>query len=140
MYRQTLLKPNALSRIFATFILLLVVILSLSLFNYYQEWVKSRQTALHSMATRLAYQIEDYRYQASHIYKLANDKSHVSANTPLSAMEIRHDIYWLTSTNQTLDAIVFGPNKATNNELATKLANYMEIVWGQEMNITPCIT
>ncbi|MEQ5109930.1 MULTISPECIES: phosphotransferase RcsD [Providencia] len=130
MYRQTLLKPNALSRIFATFILLLVVILSLSLFNYYQEWVKSRQTALHSMATRLAYQIEDYRYQASHIYKLANDKSHVSANTPLSAMEIRHDIYWLTSTNQTLDAIVFGPNKATNNELATKLANYMEIVWG----------
>ncbi|EPL9568588.1 phosphotransferase RcsD [Providencia rettgeri] len=130
MYRQTLLKQNALSRIFATFILLLIVMLSLSLFNYYQEWVKSRQTALHSMAARLAYQIEDYRYQASHIYKLANDKSSVPTNNPLSAMEMRHDIYWLTSANQTLDAIVFGPNKATSNELATKLANYMEIVWG----------
>ncbi|WP_369310801.1 phosphotransferase RcsD [Providencia rettgeri] len=130
MYRQTLLKPNVLSRIFATFIVLLIVILSLSLFNYYQEWVKSRQTALHSMASRLAYQIEDYRYQANHIYKLANDKSPPPTNNTLSAMEMRHDIYWLTSANQTLDAIVFGPSKGTSNELAIKLANYMEIVWG----------
>ncbi|WP_273803741.1 phosphotransferase RcsD [Providencia rettgeri] len=130
MYRQTLLKPNALSRIFATFVFLLIVMLSLSLFNYYQEWVKSRQAALHSMAARLAYQIEDYRYQASHIYKLANDKSSVPTSNPLFPMEMRHDIYWLTSANQTLDAIVFGPQKASSNELATKLANYMEIVWG----------
>lgn len=130
MYRQTLLKPNVLSRIFAAFILLLIVMLSLSLFNYYQEWVKSRQNALSSMATKLAYQIEDYRYQASHIYKLANDKSTVPSTDSLSTMEMRHDIFWLSSTNQTIDAIVFGENKTTSNALATKLANYMEIVWG----------
>ena len=130
MYKQTLLKPNALSRIFAAFILLLIVMLSLSLFNYYQEWVKSRQTALASMASRLAFQIEDYRYQANHIYKLANDKSIVPTIDSLSTMEMRHDIYWLSSANQTIDAIVFGPNKTSSKELAAKLANYMEIVWG----------
>ncbi|MEX6225614.1 hypothetical protein AB6F55_12780 [Providencia hangzhouensis] len=44
--------------------------------------------------------------------------------------EMRHDIFWLSSANQTIDAIVFGNNKKANNVLATKLADYMEIVWG----------
>ncbi|MEX6225613.1 hypothetical protein AB6F55_12775 [Providencia hangzhouensis] len=69
-YVQTIIiKTSTSSRIFAAFILLLIVMLFLSLFNYYQAWVQNRQTSLSSMATRLAYQIEDYRYQASHIYK-----------------------------------------------------------------------
>ncbi|GAB1437900.1 phosphotransferase RcsD [Providencia sp.] len=130
MYKKSLLKPSTLSRIFAAFILLLIVMLFLSLFNYYQAWVQSRQTSLSSMATRLAYQIEDYRYQASHIYKLANDKSIAPTVDRLSVTEMRHDIFWMNSTNQTIDAIVFGSNKAESSVLATKLANYMEIVWG----------
>ena len=130
MYRQSLLKSNILSRIFIAFILLLAVMLSLSLYNYYQAWLQSRQTALSSMATRLAYQIEDYRYQASHIYKLANDKSPTTLTKDLSITEVRHDVFWLSSANQTIDSIVFGSNKTSSNILATKLANYMEIVWG----------
>ncbi|EJD6368500.1 phosphotransferase RcsD [Providencia rettgeri] len=130
MYKQSSLKPSTLSRIFAAFILLLIVMLFLSLFNYYQAWVQNRQTSLSSMATRLAYQIEDYRYQASHIYKLANDKTTPTAIDKLSVTEMRHDIFWLSSANQTIDAIVFGNNKKANNVLATKLADYMEIVWG----------
>ncbi|MBQ0330369.1 phosphotransferase RcsD, partial [Providencia rettgeri] len=130
MYKQSSLKPSTLSRIFAAFILLLIVMLFLSLFNYYQAWVQNRQTSLSSMATRLAYQIEDYRYQASHIYKLANDKTTPTAIDKLSVTEMRHDIFWLSSANQTIDAIVFGNNKKANNLLATKLADYMEIVWG----------
>ncbi|HGN1705528.1 TPA: phosphotransferase RcsD [Providencia rettgeri] len=130
MYKQSLLKPSTLSRIFAAFILLLIVMLFLSLFNYYQALVQSYQTSLSSMATRLAYQIEDYRYQANHIYKLANDKSIAPTVDRLSVTEMRHDIFWLNSTNQTIDAIVFGSNKTASRVLATKLANYMEIVWG----------
>ena len=71
----------------------LIVMLFLSLFNYYQAWVQNRQTSLSSMATRLAYQIEDYRYQASHIYKLANDKTTPTAIDKLSVTEMRHDIF-----------------------------------------------
>lgn len=130
MYKQSLLKSNILSRIFIAFVLLLVVMLSLSLYNYYQAWLQSRQTALNSMATRLAYQIEDYRYQASHLYKLANDKSSATTGNDLSITEVRHDVFWLSSVNQTIDSIVFGSNKKSSNILATKLANYMEIVWG----------
>lgn len=104
--------------------------LFLSLFNYYQALVQSRQTSLNSMASRLAYQIEDYRYQASHIYKIANDKSSVPPTDNLAVTGIRHDIFWLSSANQSIDAIVFGNNKQSNNALASKLANYMEIVWG----------
>ncbi|WP_334045017.1 phosphotransferase RcsD [Providencia huaxiensis] len=130
MYKQSLLKPNTLFRIFAAFILLLIVMLFLSLFNYYQALVQSRQTSLNSMASRLAYQIEDYRYQASHIYKIANDKSSVPPTDNLAVTGIRHDIFWLSSANQSIDAIVFGNNKQSNNALASKLANYMEIVWG----------
>lgn len=130
MYKQSLLKPNTLFRIFAAFILLLIVMLCLSLFNYYQALVQSRQTSLNSMATRLAYQIEDYRYQASHIYKIANNKSTPPTEDNLSVIGMRHDIFWLSSANQTIDAIVFGNNKQSSNLLASKLANYMEIVWG----------
>ncbi|MGG4609005.1 phosphotransferase RcsD [Providencia sp. Me31A] len=130
MYKQSLLKPSTLSRIFAAFILLLIVMLFLSLFNYYQAWVQNHQASLNSVATRLAYQIEDYRYQANHIYKLANDQSIVPTVDRLSVTEMRPDIFWLNSENQTIDAIVFGSNKAASRILATKLANYMEIVWG----------
>ncbi|EMT6576471.1 phosphotransferase RcsD [Providencia rettgeri] len=130
MYKQSLLKPNTLFRIFAAFILLLIVMLFLSLFNYYQALVQSRQTSLNSMASRLAYQIEDYRYQASHIYKIANDKASVPPTDNLAVTGMRHDIFWLSSANQSIDAIVFGNNKQTSNVLASKLANYMEIVWG----------
>ncbi|MEX6039872.1 phosphotransferase RcsD, partial [Providencia hangzhouensis] len=130
MYKQSLLKPNTLFRIFAAFILLLIVMLCLSLFNYYQALVQSRQASLNSMASRLAYQIEDYRYQASHIYKIANNKSSTPSADQLAVTGIRHDIFWLSSANQSIDAIVFGNNKQSSNVLASKLANYMEIVWG----------
>ncbi len=130
MYRQSILKSTTLSRIFIAFILLLIVMLSLSLYNYYHAWQQNRQTALGSMATRLAYQIEDYRYQASHMYKLANDKSVTVPIDQHAITEVRHDVFWISSTNQTIDSIVFGDNKESNNILATKLANYMEIVWG----------
>ncbi|MDD9339538.1 MAG: hypothetical protein PV362_07770 [Providencia heimbachae] len=130
MYRQSILKSTTLSRIFIAFILLLIVMLSLSLYNYYHAWQQNRQTALGSMATRLAYQIEDYRYQASHMYKLANDKSVTVPIDQHAITEVRHDVYWISSTNQTIDSIVFGDNKESNSILATKLANYMETVWG----------
>ena len=130
MYKQSLLKLTVLSRIFIAFILLLIAMLSLSLYNYYSAWLENQQAALSSIATRLAYQIEDYRYQASHMYRLANDKSTPNPIDELAVTEVRHDVFWLSSANQTIDSIVFGSNKASSNILATKLANYMEIVWG----------
>ncbi|MEX6314372.1 hypothetical protein AB6G19_12140 [Providencia manganoxydans] len=75
MYRQSLIKTTRLTRLFYLFILLLVVMLSLSLFNSYNSWLLSRQAALNTMAKQLAYQLEDYRYQANLIYKLVNEKS-----------------------------------------------------------------
>ncbi|HGF6560341.1 phosphotransferase RcsD [Providencia sp. PROV188] len=130
MYKQSLLKPNVLSRIFIAFIVLLVTMLSLSLYNYYHAWMLAHQTAINTLANRLAYQIEDYRYQAGHIYKLANDKTTPDSVNDISVTEMRHDVYWLSSNNQTIDSIVFGLNKPSSKVLATKLANYMEIVWG----------
>lgn len=135
MYRQLLIKTTLLSRLFYVFILLLVVMLSLSLYNSYHSWVISRKAALDTMAKQLAYQIEDYRYQANLMYKLVNEKL-----TPLSEVttlpspphltKIRHDVFWLSSSNQTIDAILFGNDKEQNIQLASKLADYMEIVWG----------
>lgn len=130
MYKQSLLKPNILSRIFIAFIVLLVTMLSLSLYNYYHAWMLAHQTAINTLANRLAYQIEDYRYQATHIYKLANDKATPDSMSDISVTEMRHDVYWLSSANQTIDSVVFGLNKPSSKVLATKLANYMEIVWG----------
>lgn len=135
MYRQSLIKTILLSRLFYVFILLLVVMLSLSLYNSYHSWLLSRQASLNTIAKQLAYQIEDYRYQANLMYKQVNEKpATTNLNTtpasPARITKIRHDVYWLGSTNQTIDAILFGSDSERNNLLATKLANYMEIVWG----------
>ena len=135
MYRQSLIKTTRLTRLFYLFILLLVVMLSLSLFNSYNSWLLSRQAALNTMAKQLAYQLEDYRYQANLIYKLVNEKSSESppsyaVNSPPHTTKIRHDVFWLSSANQTIDAILFGSDKPKNTQFASKLADYMEIVWG----------
>lgn len=92
--------------------------------------MQGHQTAVNTLANRLAYQIEDYRYQASQIYKLANDKSAPDSMNDITVTEVRNDMYWLSSANQTIDSVVFGINKPSSKVLASKLANYMEIVWG----------
>ncbi|MTC59412.1 phosphotransferase RcsD [Providencia rustigianii] len=130
MYKQSLLKSNTLSRIFIAFVFLLVATLFLSLYNFYHAWMQGHQTAVNTLANRLAYQIEDYRYQASQIYKLANDKSAPDSMNDITVTEVRNDMYWLSSANQTIDSVVFGINKPSSKVLASKLANYMEIVWG----------
>lgn len=72
MYKQSLLQPSTLSRFFVAFILLLLLMLALFVYNYSHAWLISKQSSLNSMSLRLAYQIEDYRYHANHLYKLAN--------------------------------------------------------------------
>lgn len=135
MYRQSLSKTIQLTRLFYLFILLLLAMLSLSLYNSYHSWMLSRQAALNTMAKQLAYQIEDYRYQANLMYKLVNEKPTNESSTavalpPVHLTKVRHDVFWLSSLNQTIDAIIFGSDSQKNSQLADKLANYMEIVWG----------
>ncbi|EKT63903.1 phosphotransferase RcsD [Providencia burhodogranariea] len=131
MYRQSLLKTTLLLRLFYVLILLLVVMFSLSLYNSYHAWKLSREAALSTMAKQFAYQIEDYRYQANLMYKMTNQKPNKVSSTVTSPLtKIRNDVYWLSSSNQTIDAILFGSDKPQNTILASKLADYMEIVWG----------
>lgn len=109
--------------------------LSLSFYNSYYAWKLSREAALSTMAKQLAYQIEDYRYQANLMYKTVNEKPDkvspiVAPSTTSPLTKIRNDVYWLSSSNQTIDAILFGNDKSQNTMLASKLADYMEIVWG----------
>lgn len=135
MYKQSLLQPSTLSRFFIAFILLLLLMLVLFVYNYSHAWLISKQSSLNSMSLRLAYQIEDYRYHANHLYKLANPETKntealYNLENNNSVIKIRPNVYWLSSTNQTIDAIIFGDQEKEDSLLASILANYMEIVWG----------
>ncbi|EKT55585.1 phosphotransferase RcsD [Providencia sneebia] len=135
MYKQPLLKTTILARLFYLFILLLMVTLFLSLYNSYSLWRNNHQAILTTMAKQLSYQFDDYRYQANSLYKLANEKSVThppvsEINTLHSTLtKIRHDVSWLSSSNQTIDSIIFGSDKPQNIILATELSDYMEVVW-----------
>ncbi len=135
MYKQSILRPSALSRFFVTFIILLMLMLTLFVYNYFNAWLINKQNSIDNMSAGIAFQIEDYRYNANHLYKLANPENKSDEPSSLIAKQslitqLRPDVFWLSSENQTIDAIIFGNGGKENNSLATMLANYMEIVWG----------
>uniref|UniRef100_UPI0036D9B786 phosphotransferase RcsD n=1 Tax=Photorhabdus sp. RM322S TaxID=3342825 RepID=UPI0036D9B786 len=127
--KQSSINSSTINRYYGLFIVLLFVSLFLYSYNYFNAWLMGKKYALNSVSTKIVLQIEDYRYHANAIFEQANISS-FKPQEPVSLMKLRPDVYWLESRYQTVDTIIFGHHSPASAELAQRLSNYMEILWG----------
>ncbi|NHB61273.1 phosphotransferase RcsD [Photorhabdus sp. RW14-46] len=127
--KQFSINSSTINRYYGLFIILLFVSLFLYSYNYFNAWLMGKKYALNSVATKVVLQIEDYRYHANSIFKQANSASFKPPEL-VTPMKLRPDVYWLENRYQTIDTIIFGHHSTASVELAQRLSNYMEILWG----------
>ncbi|MDR0219070.1 MAG: phosphotransferase RcsD [Enterobacteriaceae bacterium] len=129
MYKQAPIKPSSIPRFYALFIILLFTSLFLFGYNYFDSWLTEKKYAISSVTAKMKLQIEDYRYHASRIFEQSNIQESYTPES-ISPLEVRPKVYWLESHNQHIDAIIFGRYNDSSAQLAQKLSNYLEILWG----------
>ncbi|PHM37468.1 phosphotransferase RcsD [Xenorhabdus innexi] len=129
MYKQATIKPSAIPRFYALFIILLFTSLFLFGYNYFDSWLMEKKYAISSVADKMRLQIKDYRYHAENIFEQSNMPS-FSSQKAAPSLEVSPNIYWLESNSKNIDAIIFGRYNDSSIQLAQKLSNYLEILWG----------
>ncbi|QTL41231.1 phosphotransferase RcsD [Xenorhabdus budapestensis] len=130
MYKQAPIKPSVVPRFYALFIILLFTSLFLFGYNYFNSWLTEKKYAISRVTAKMRLQIEDYRYHAGRIFEQSNIQSSSSQEVAASSLELRPNIYWLESHNKNIDAIIFGRYNDSSVQLAQRLSNYLEILWG----------
>ncbi|WP_337240242.1 hypothetical protein, partial [Proteus faecis] len=58
------LKPNTLTRLYALFLLFMVISLFLYAYSYFDAWLDSKKNAMNNTTHKFARQVEDYRYHS----------------------------------------------------------------------------
>lgn len=126
------LKPNTLTRLYALFLLFMVISLFLYAYSYFDTWLDSKKNAINNTTHKFALQVEDYRYHSNQLFQLSNKVSDTSAfpPLPLNPIKLRSDVFWLEGRDQTIDAIIFGKPNEQTFQLAQRFANSLEIIWG----------
>ncbi|MBI6547402.1 phosphotransferase RcsD [Xenorhabdus lircayensis] len=129
MYKQPPIKPSAIPRFYALFVTLLFTSLFLFGYNYFDIWLMEKKYAISSVTAKMRLQIGDYRYHANHIFEQSNTLS-ISSQETTSLLKLRPDVYWLENRDQAVDAIIFGQYNDSSIQLAQRLSDYLEILWG----------
>ncbi|OAT46040.1 two-component sensor protein [Proteus hauseri ATCC 700826] len=132
MRKLTQLKPNTLTRIYALFLIFLVISLFLYAYSYFNSWLDNKKNALNNTTHKFALQVEDYRYHSNQLFQLSNKMADSTIYPPISInpIKLRTDVYWLEGRDQTVDTIVFGKANEHTFQLARRFANSLEILWG----------
>lgn len=132
MRTLTQLKPNTLTRLYALFIIFMVISLFLYAYSYFDTWLDSKKNAVNNTTNKFALQVEDYRYHSNQLFQLSNKMADPAIYPPLrlSPIKLRSDVYWLEGRDQTVDTIVFGKPNEQTFQLARRFANSLEILWG----------
>ncbi|MCP9267885.1 phosphotransferase RcsD [Xenorhabdus sp. XENO-1] len=133
MYKQASIKPSTIPRFYALFVILLLTSLFLFGYNYFDSWLTEKKYAISSVTVKMRLQIENYRYHANHIFEQSNtpfSSSSSSSQEATSLFKLRPDVHWLESRYKTVDAIIFGQYNHSSIQLAQRLSNYLEILWG----------
>ncbi|WP_426576949.1 phosphotransferase RcsD [Xenorhabdus stockiae] len=129
MYKQAPIKPSAIPRFYALFIILLFTSLFLFGYNYFDSWLMEKKYAVSSVTAKMRLQIKDYRYHAGRIFEQSNSQSLSSLGT-VPTLGVGPNIYWLENNSKNIDAIIFGSYNDSSVQLAQKLSHYLEILWG----------
>lgn len=126
------LKPNTLTRLYALFLLFMVISLFLYAYSYFDVWLDSKKNAINNTTHKFARQVEDYRYHSNQLFQLSNKITDTSAFPilKLNPIKLRSDVFWLEGRDQTVDSIVFGKPNEQTFQLAQRFANSLEILWG----------
>lgn len=126
------LKPNTLTRLYALFLLFMVISLFLYAYSYFDTWLDSKKNAINNTTLKFARQVEDYRYHSNQLFQLSNKITDTSTFPvlPLNPIKLRSDVFWLEGRDQTVDSIIFGKPNEQTFQLAQRFANSLEILWG----------
>ncbi|WP_193016135.1 phosphotransferase RcsD [Proteus sp. FME41] len=126
------LKPNTLTRLYALFLLFMVISLFLYAYSYFDTWLESKKNAINNTTHKFTLQVEDYRYHSNQLFQLSN-KVADTATFPflrINPIKLRSDVFWLEGRDQTVDTIIFGKPNEQTFQLARRFANSLEILWG----------
>ncbi|QIG05633.1 phosphotransferase RcsD [Proteus sp. ZN5] len=126
------LKPNTLTRLYALFLLFMVISLFLYAYSYFDTWLDSKKNAISNTTHKFARQVEDYRYHSNQLFQLSNKITDTSTFPilRLNPIRLRSDVFWLEGRDQTVDSIIFGKPNEQTFQLAQRFANSLEILWG----------
>lgn len=126
------LKPNTLTRLYALFLLFMVISLFLYAYSYFNTWLDSKKNAINNTTQKFARQVEDYRYHSNQLFQLSNKIADTSIFPilRLNPIKLRSDVFWLEGRDQTVDSIIFGKPNEQTFQLAQRFANSLEILWG----------
>lgn len=126
------LKPNTLTRLYALFLLFMVISLFLYAYSYFDTWLDSKKNAINNTTHKFARQVEDYRYHSNQLFQLSNKITDTSTFPVLrlNPIRLRSDVFWLEGRDQTVDSIIFGKPNEQTFQLAQRFANSLEILWG----------
>lgn len=126
------LKPNTLTRLYALFLLFMVISLFLYAYSYFDTWLDSKKNAINNTTHKFARQVEDYRYHSNQLFQLSNKIADTSTFPVLrlNPIRLRSDVFWLEGRDQTVDSIIFGKPNEQTFQLAQRFANSLEILWG----------
>lgn len=126
------LKPNTLTRLYALFLLFMVISLFLYAYSYFDTWLDSKKNAFSNTTQKFARQVEDYRYHSNQLFQLSNKITDTSTFPilRLNPIKLRSDVFWLEGRDQTVDSIIFGKPNEQTFQLAQRFANSLEILWG----------
>ncbi|WP_100158504.1 phosphotransferase RcsD [Proteus columbae] len=126
------LKPNTLTRLYALFLLFMVISLFLYAYSYFDTWLDSKKNAINNTTNKFARQVEDYRYHSNQLFQLSNKIADTSTFPvlQLNPIKLRSDVFWLEERDQTVDSIIFGKPNEQTFQLAQRFANSLEILWG----------
>ncbi|GLX63121.1 phosphotransferase RcsD [Proteus vulgaris] len=126
------LKPNTLTRLYALFLLFMVISLFLYAYSYFDTWLDSKKNAINNTTLKFSRQVEDYRYHSNQLFQLSNKITDTSMFPVLrlNPIKLRSDVFWLEGRDQTVDSIIFGKPNEQTFQLAQRFANSLEILWG----------
>ncbi|MBG3128850.1 phosphotransferase RcsD [Proteus mirabilis] len=126
------LKPNTLTRLYALFLLFMVISLFLYAYSYFDTWLDSKKNAINNTTQKFSRQVEDYRYHSNQLFQLSNKIADTSTFPVLrlNPIKLRSDVFWLEGRDQTVDSIIFGKPNEQTFQLAQRFANSLEILWG----------
>lgn len=126
------LKPNTLTRLYALFLIFMVISLFLYAYSYFDTWLDSKKNAINNTTLKFSRQVEDYRYHSNQLFQLSNKITDTSMFPVLrlNPIKLRSDVFWLEGRDQTVDSIIFGKPNEQTFQLAQRFANSLEILWG----------
>lgn len=123
---------SGITRSYALFICLLVLANLLYGYNYVNAYINSKQTMLSAVADQLQKRIETYRFVTYQIYDNLSASNSVQLPSPVNEIRLRPDIYLLEKSRHKTDALIFGLHDVTTSDLAMRMSNYLDILWGAE--------